>query len=137
MSDHKELTHPIHGAHSTEPAVTLRGRKVVCMDKKTAGQAHFEYQYSGCGLFWDEQYPEDKESHERIAAAVIAHVRPQIEQEARADERSKNNQAIEILNARQELLNVLLSTTGLDKYIENLIADKIAIHECSSHGEER
>ena len=46
-------------------------------------------------------------------------------------------QAMANLNARQELLNVLLATTGLDKYIADLIADKIASHECSSHGEER
>ena len=46
-------------------------------------------------------------------------------------------QSVANLNARQELLNVLLATTGLDKYIADLIADKIASHECASHGEER
>ncbi len=54
------------------------------MDKKTAGQVHFEAVYSGYGLFWDEQDESEKYRHERIAAAVIAHVRPQIEAEARA-----------------------------------------------------
>jgi hypothetical protein len=54
------------------------------MDKKTAGQVHFEHENSGYGLFWLEQDADTKARHERIAAAVITHVRPQIEAEARA-----------------------------------------------------
>ena len=49
------------------------------MDNKTAGQIHFEHENSGYGLFWHEQDADTKARNERIAAAVIAHVRPQIE----------------------------------------------------------
>jgi len=54
---------------------------------KTAGQIHFEFENEGYGLFWQEQDVNTKVKHERIAAAVIAHVRPQIEAEARKSER--------------------------------------------------
>ena len=54
------------------------------MDNKTAGQIHFEFENIGYGLFWSEQTAETKEWHERIADAVIAHAKPQIEAEARA-----------------------------------------------------
>jgi len=53
------------------------------MDKKTAGQVHFEHENSGYGLFWHEQDADTKARHERIAAAVITHVRPQIERAER------------------------------------------------------
>ena len=50
---------------------------------KTPGQIHFEHETEGYGFFWDEQDADNKEKHEQVAAAVIAHVRPQIEAEAR------------------------------------------------------
>ena len=66
------------GANVLPPADSQEGMK---MDKKTAGQIHFEHENIGYGLFWSEQDESEKYRHERLAAAVIAHARPQIEQE--------------------------------------------------------
>jgi len=53
------------------------------MDNKTPGQIHFEFENEGYGRFWLEQDAEARDMHERIAAAVIAHARPQIEKAER------------------------------------------------------
>jgi len=52
------------------------------MAEKTPGQIMYEAQ--GCAWSWEVIEPQCKELCERAAAAVIAHVRPQIEREARA-----------------------------------------------------
>jgi hypothetical protein len=89
----------------------------------TPGQIHFEFENIGYGLFWSEQTAATKDRHERIAAAVIAHVRPQIEAEARAKAiLEAANKAVEVFDTKNtphwtDIANAIQSLATLSRGI--------------------